>query len=156
MAVTSNPVAASVSVISNSFIKRVPIYRIQSIDLRSKSIDWFIYDKNFRHDRVNLLKCLNQISLISYKKHLNYKFIKMNWQHKNQFYFLLPAKNRCHYWVMDVFSNIDELLFILYYTFMLILSFTFPFLYLFTFNDLFLFSSSMLHLIAKIMWQRHI
>ena len=78
MAVTSNPVAASVSVISNSFIKRVPIYRIQSIDLQSKSIDWFIYDKNFRQDRVNLLKCLNQISLISYKKHLNYKFIKMN------------------------------------------------------------------------------
>ena len=28
-------------------------YRNQSIDLQSKSIDWFLYDKNLRHERVN-------------------------------------------------------------------------------------------------------
>ena len=28
-------------------------YRNQSIDLRSKSIDWNLYDKGLRHERVN-------------------------------------------------------------------------------------------------------
>ena len=28
-------------------------YRNQSIDLRSKSIDWFLYDNDLRHERVN-------------------------------------------------------------------------------------------------------
>ena len=28
-------------------------YRNQSIDLQSKSMDWFLYDRSFRHDRVH-------------------------------------------------------------------------------------------------------
>ena len=31
-------------------------YRNQSIDLRSKSMDWFLYDNGLRHERVNVLK----------------------------------------------------------------------------------------------------
>ena len=27
-------------------------YRNQSTDLQSKSVDWFLYDKDFRHERV--------------------------------------------------------------------------------------------------------
>ena len=27
-------------------------YRNQSTDLQSKSLDWFLYDKDFRHERV--------------------------------------------------------------------------------------------------------
>ena len=30
-------------------------YRNQSIDLQSKSMDWFLYGKGLRHERVNLL-----------------------------------------------------------------------------------------------------
>ena len=30
-------------------------YRNQSIDLRSKSMDWFLYDNGLRHERVNSL-----------------------------------------------------------------------------------------------------
>ena len=29
------------------------IYRNQSIDLRSKAVDWFQYDRDLRHERVN-------------------------------------------------------------------------------------------------------
>ena len=29
-------------------------YRTQFIDLQSKSIDWFVYDKGLRHERVNI------------------------------------------------------------------------------------------------------
>ena len=28
-------------------------YRSQSIDLQSKSVDWFLYDRELRHERVN-------------------------------------------------------------------------------------------------------
>ena len=28
-------------------------YRNQSINLQSKSVDWFLYDNGFRHERVN-------------------------------------------------------------------------------------------------------
>ena len=31
-------------------------YRNQSIDLQSKSIDWFLYDIDLRHERVNLFQ----------------------------------------------------------------------------------------------------
>ena len=30
----------------------VPIIRNQSIDLHCKSMDWFLYDKDLRHERV--------------------------------------------------------------------------------------------------------
>ena len=33
---------------------RRPLYRNQSIDLWSKSVDWFLYDNGLRHERVNL------------------------------------------------------------------------------------------------------
>ena len=32
--------------------RRLLSYRNQSIDLRSKSMDWFLYDNGFRHERV--------------------------------------------------------------------------------------------------------
>ena len=35
--------------------RRSLLCRNQSIDLQSKSIDWFLYDKNFRHERVTAL-----------------------------------------------------------------------------------------------------
>ena len=31
----------------------VPTYRNQSIDLQSKSIDWFLYDRDLRYEKVN-------------------------------------------------------------------------------------------------------
>ena len=36
-----------------SFMTEVPTHRNQSIDLLRKSMDWFIYDKDLRHERVN-------------------------------------------------------------------------------------------------------
>ena len=38
-----------------SFMTEVPIYRNQSIDLQNKLMDWFLYDKILRHERVNAL-----------------------------------------------------------------------------------------------------
>ena len=40
----------------NSFTVEVVIIQRQSIDLLSKSMDWFLYDKVLRHGRVNLFK----------------------------------------------------------------------------------------------------
>ena len=37
-------------------------YRDQSIDLRSKSKDWFLYDMCLRHERVNEMKSIVDIS----------------------------------------------------------------------------------------------
>ena len=34
--------------------RRYLLYRNQSLDLQSKSMDWFLYDRNFRHERVKL------------------------------------------------------------------------------------------------------
>ena len=36
-------------------------YRDQSIDLRSKSKDWFLYDIGLRHERVNEMKSIVDI-----------------------------------------------------------------------------------------------
>ena len=36
----------------NSFMTEVPRYRNQSIGLLSKSVDWFLYDRDLRHERV--------------------------------------------------------------------------------------------------------
>ena len=37
----------------NSFMREVPIIRSQSNDLQSKSMDWFLYDRDLRFERVN-------------------------------------------------------------------------------------------------------
>ena len=37
----------------NSFMTKVLSYRSQSIDLHSKSVDWLLYDRDLRHERVN-------------------------------------------------------------------------------------------------------
>ena len=37
----------------NSFMTEVSTYRNQSTDLPSKSMDWFLYDKNLNHERIN-------------------------------------------------------------------------------------------------------
>ena len=40
----------------NSFMTEVPIiYRNLPIDLESKSMDWFLYDRDLRHEIVNSL-----------------------------------------------------------------------------------------------------
>ena len=35
----------------NSFIKQAPVYRNQSIDMQSKSMDCFLYERDLRHER---------------------------------------------------------------------------------------------------------
>ena len=39
-------------------------YRNQAIDLLCKSIDWFLYDNGFRHERVNFLVLWSTILLL--------------------------------------------------------------------------------------------
>ena len=42
-----------IEVVINSFMTEISIYGDQSIDLQSKSVDWFLYDRDLRHERVN-------------------------------------------------------------------------------------------------------
>ena len=39
-------------------------YRKQSIDLQSKSVDWFLYDNGLRHERVNSIIIITAITFI--------------------------------------------------------------------------------------------
>ena len=50
--------------------RRSLLYRNQSIDLQNKSMDWFLYDKNFRLERVNalLLACIHWDIFFDYDK----------------------------------------------------------------------------------------
>ena len=50
--------------------RRSLLYRNQSIDLQNKSMDWFLYDKNLRHERVNalLLACIHWDIFLDYDK----------------------------------------------------------------------------------------
>ena len=50
--------------------RRSLLYKNQSIDLLNKSMDWFLYDKNLRHERVNalLLACIHWDILLDYDK----------------------------------------------------------------------------------------
>ena len=45
----------------DSFMTEVMLYRNQYIDLERKSMDWFLYDSDIRHERVNalLLACIH-------------------------------------------------------------------------------------------------
>ena len=65
-------------------------YRNQSTDLRSKSIDWFLYDIGLRHERVKSNKGL-KISLAS-----------------KMFFATLPFWNKCH----DFWKSIGCLLYL--------------------------------------------
>ena len=49
------------------------LYRNQSIDLQNKSIDWFLYDRSFRHVRVTaMLLALILCYMLCYLKLLDY------------------------------------------------------------------------------------
>ena len=53
-----------------SFMTEILIKQSQSIDLHNKSMDWFLYDRNFRHERVNalLLACIHWDIFLDYDK----------------------------------------------------------------------------------------
>ena len=40
-------------------------HRCQSIDIHSKPMDWFLYDRDFRHERVNILKDLIKLNIMT-------------------------------------------------------------------------------------------
>ena len=50
--------------------RRSLLYRNQSIELQNKSMDWFLYDRNFRLERVNalLLECIHWDIFLDYDK----------------------------------------------------------------------------------------
>ena len=56
-ALLSKVIGNVMGVVSLTFSwQRPSSYRNQSIDLRSKSMDWFLYDNGLRHERVKVLK----------------------------------------------------------------------------------------------------
>ena len=60
--------AATLTPSWQSFLSR----RNNSIDLQSKSMDWFLYDSDVRHEKVKLLQILEDYSnLIGYRKRDN-------------------------------------------------------------------------------------
>ena len=60
------------SVLNLSWVRPL-LYRNQSIDLQNKSIDWCLYDKSLRHERVNamLLACIHWDIFLDYYKIIN-------------------------------------------------------------------------------------
>ena len=53
-----------------SFMAEVAIIKNQIIDLQKKSMGWFLYDRNLRHERVNalLLACIQWDIFLDYDK----------------------------------------------------------------------------------------
>ena len=58
----------------NSFMRWSISYRNQSIDLLGKSMNWFVYDRDLRHGRVNRVKV--GIKLDDWKKTLQESSLK--------------------------------------------------------------------------------
>ena len=52
-------------------------YRNQSIDLQSKTLDWFLYDRDLRHERVNIKESRTTPSTISNFLIVNFKQIQV-------------------------------------------------------------------------------
>ena len=54
----------------NLFWRRSLLYRNQSIDMQNKLMVWFLYDRNFRQERVNalLLACIHWDIFLDYDK----------------------------------------------------------------------------------------
>ena len=65
----------TLSSVFNSFMTKVPSYRNQFIDLQSKSMNWFLYNRDLRHERVN--------TYIGGRE--NHKNVYMNKQFNNNF-----------------------------------------------------------------------
>ena len=57
----------------NSFRTEVPTYRNRSIDLLYKSMDWFLFDRDLRHERIKDHVCTAKIKL----KNRKLKFINI-------------------------------------------------------------------------------
>ena len=53
-----------------NFMKEIPFIRNQSIDFQSKSMEWFLYDRDPRHERINalLLVCIHRDIFLGYDK----------------------------------------------------------------------------------------
>ena len=53
-----------------NFMAEVSFIRNQSIDLQSKSMEWFLYDRDLRHERINalLLVCIHRDIFLGYDK----------------------------------------------------------------------------------------
>ena len=55
-------------------MKKVLSYKNQSIDLQSKLKDWFLYDRNFGHERVKGMNYPTKITWTSYMQ-TNYNLL---------------------------------------------------------------------------------
>ena len=66
----------------------------QSIDLRSKSMDWFLYDNGLRQERVKLIIFLISINLFLFVAPLNKWWINRQW-----IFWMLPWSN----WLSHVY-----------------------------------------------------
>ena len=85
-------------------------YRNQSIDFQSKSMNWFLYDRDLRHERVKVLG-LNGLTLFTPMSHFN-----TLWKRKKTFAFLtfsggievgyLREKGQCRLWTLNIFTTI--------------------------------------------------
>ena len=49
-----DPLIKDIEAVFNSFMTEFLLYRNQSIDLQSKSMDWFLCDRNLSHESVTL------------------------------------------------------------------------------------------------------
>ena len=72
------------------------LYRNQFIDLLGKSMDWFLYDRDFRHERVD--SCNDKhFTRRDYQKLLNNRYLlvkNQQWKIKNKVYNMFKINDR--------------------------------------------------------------
>ena len=59
------------------WIRRSLSYRTQSIDLQSKSMDWFLYERNLRHDRVKVLSSPSPWTFLIFKIEITESYLNL-------------------------------------------------------------------------------
>ena len=69
-------------------------YRNQSIDLQSKSMDWFLYDNGPRHERVNRLLDIYIFENLFFKD-----LVLFGWYCSSSY-----TQDACKIWLFRVFS----------------------------------------------------
>ena len=65
----------------NSFMTESLSNRNQSIDLQSKSMDWFLYDRDLRHEKVNTRQQFSQkkLQLKPFVSNAHLRFSVFSW-----------------------------------------------------------------------------
>ena len=93
----------------NSFMTEVPINRNQSIDLLCKSMDWFLYDIDLRHERFKSIRLIKLQNRANQQQRLLFDFSRKTSQEQQVIYYMLPLQivSKNNYELVDNYLHLQ-------------------------------------------------